>query len=167
MRKAMFALGDAGRLSPLRFYSFHGKVAQECLPRAFLPTPWPQSLSPSPWHLAALPLYLLGWHPMWSPPRAACHIPPSRFPIWKQIAERMLLNQIHISPYRIQTGEFFDKPNHQRSFVSFFQSYKYTELSVSSHGSLDLESLGIFQDLNDCLLGKSILSFGKGTWWKV
>lgn len=47
----------------------------------------------------------------------------------------------------------------------FFQSYKYTELSISSHGTLDLKkTLGIIQDLNDCLLGKSLLSFGKGTW---
>lgn len=123
--------------------------------------PESQPLAMTPGSLALVPA---GLAPMWSPPRTACHTPPSRFPIWKQIAEKMLLNQIHISPYRIQTGGFFDKPNHQRSFVSFFQSCKYTELSVSSHGSLDLESLGIFQDLNDCLLGKSILSFGKGTW---
>lgn len=115
MRKATFALGDSRRLSPLCFYSFL-KVTQECLPRAFLPTPWPQSQPcMTPGSLA--PCTCWAGTPcghLLAPPVT----PTFQVSYLEAIAERMLLNQIHIL---LLVSKLVSSLTSQtiRSFVSF------------------------------------------------
>ena len=170
MDKDTSALGDTGWLGSSCFYSLHEKVAQVCPPSGPTPSSWLGDLrNPSPWwwHTGTSLLRLLGWHLC---ERHLCatrhtHPNPPKFLFGNKLLKKhcstniVKYTLIHI-PSR-QVG-FLPNQTLRRALPYFFQSEKYTKSLISSHCPLDLKTLAIIQDLNDCLLGKSIFSSGNG-----